>query len=57
MSRLRCLQVGIVAGVFFTSNAFAAGPFGTIHVGAWKGGAFTSEAVPKADPGAAAQPR
>jgi hypothetical protein len=57
MSRLRCLQVGIVAGVFFTSNAFAAGPFGTIHVGAWKGGAFTSEAGPKADPGAAAQPR
>jgi hypothetical protein len=55
MSRLRRLQVGIVAG--FTSNAFAAGPFGTIHVGAWKGGAFTSEAGPKADPGAAAQPR
>jgi hypothetical protein len=28
---------------FFVTNAFAAGPFGNIHVGNWNGGAYTDD--------------
>jgi S1-C subfamily serine protease len=33
----------LVAAALITSNAFAAGPFGSIHVGNWNGGAFTDD--------------
>ena len=39
------IRAGMVAGVFCASSAFAAGPFGTIHVGAWKGGAYTNDST------------
>jgi hypothetical protein len=30
--------------ILFSSPTFAAGPFGTIHVGGWSGGAYTNDA-------------
>jgi Trypsin-like peptidase domain len=33
----------IVGALFCSTSSFAAGPFGTIHVGNWNGGAYTSD--------------
>jgi hypothetical protein len=32
-----------IAAALLSSSAFAAGPFGTIHVGSWQGGAYTND--------------
>jgi S1-C subfamily serine protease len=37
--------MSILAGLLAASSAFAAGPFGTIHVGAWIGGAYTNDST------------
>lgn len=39
------VKAALVASLFCASNAFAAGPFGTIHVGVWKGGAYTNDST------------
>ena len=33
----------VIAAALLSSSAFAAGPFGTIHVGNWQGGAYTND--------------
>ena len=37
--------IGVIFAVtaLFSGNSFAAGPFGTIHVGNWNGGAYTED--------------
>jgi S1-C subfamily serine protease len=42
MMRRTILLVSAIASTLLSSGAFAAGPFGTIHVGNWKGGAYTN---------------
>jgi S1-C subfamily serine protease len=37
------LLISAIASTLLSSNAFAAGPFGTIHVGFWQGGAYTND--------------
>ncbi len=37
------LFVSAMVSTLLSSNAFAAGPFGTIHVGNWGGGAYTND--------------
>jgi hypothetical protein len=37
------LFISAIAGALLSSSTFAAGPFGTIHVGDWKGGAYTDD--------------
>jgi hypothetical protein len=37
------LIISVLCGSIFGSTAFAAGPLGTIRVGAWSGGAFTDD--------------
>lgn len=44
MGRATRLALLTVIGLLFGSGAFAKGPFGRIHVGAWSGGAYTDEA-------------
>lgn len=43
MAKRRCLVIALLAGVLLSRDAFAAGPFGTIHVGNWQGGAWTND--------------
>jgi hypothetical protein len=43
MAKRRCLVIALLAGVLLSRDAFAAGPFGTIHVGYWQGGAYTDD--------------
>lgn len=41
---MRCVQIVIAAfAIVSASSALAGGPYGSIHVGAWKGGAYTSK--------------
>jgi hypothetical protein len=37
------LFVSAIASTLLSFSAFAAGPFGTIHVGHWQGGAYTND--------------
>jgi S1-C subfamily serine protease len=37
------LLISALASTLLSSDAFAAGPFGTIHVGNWGGGAYTND--------------
>jgi hypothetical protein len=37
------LFVSAIASTLLSSSVFAAGPFGTIHVGNWQGGAYTND--------------
>src|SRR5216684_5700609 len=40
------LLVGLCsAALLFTTNAEAKGPFGSLHVGQWRGGAYTNDAT------------
>jgi S1-C subfamily serine protease len=39
------LFISAVASTLLFPSAFAAGPFGTIHVGNWQGGAYTDDAT------------
>jgi hypothetical protein len=32
-----------VSALFYSTLSFAGGPFGTIHVGNWNGGAYTND--------------
>ena len=43
MTASKIARAVVVASVLISSEAFAGGPFGTIHVGLWKGGAYTSD--------------
>jgi S1-C subfamily serine protease len=43
MVRYAILFVAAFAGALSASIAFAAGPFGSIHIGNWNGGAFTDD--------------
>ena len=43
--RRAILFVSAIASTLLSSGAFAAGPFGTIHVGNWNGGAYTNDAT------------
>jgi hypothetical protein len=43
MMRRAILFVSAIASTLLSSGAFAAGPFGTIHVGNWHGGAYTND--------------
>ena len=43
MPRLLAL-ISVLSATIFGSSAYAAGPFGSIHVGDWSGGAFTNDA-------------
>jgi S1-C subfamily serine protease len=43
MARAAAVVALAVGGALWTSAAIAAGPFGSIHVGAWNGGAFTDD--------------
>jgi hypothetical protein len=43
MPRLLAL-ISVLSATIFGSSAYAAGPFGSIHVGNWSGGAFTNDA-------------
>jgi S1-C subfamily serine protease len=43
MMRRAILFVSAIASTLLSSGAFAAGPFGTIHVGNWQGGAWTND--------------
>jgi S1-C subfamily serine protease len=45
MARLAIIFVSAIAGAFWTSTTLAAGPFGTIHVGLWRGGAYTNDST------------
>jgi cold shock CspA family protein len=45
MRSLGLVRACLVATVLNTTNALAAGPFGTIHVGLWKGGAYTNDST------------
>src|SRR5436309_1664413 len=44
MGRVAVVLASAITSIF-CSNALAAGPFGTIHVGTWKGGAFTNDST------------
>jgi hypothetical protein len=37
------LWVSLLSSIVLASSAFAAGPFGSLHVGNWKGGAYTDD--------------
>jgi hypothetical protein len=37
--------VGLVVSVITATNAHARGPYGSINVGNWKGGAFTNDST------------
>ena len=37
------LLLSVLSGASLASSAFGAGPFGSIHVGNWSGGAFTND--------------
>jgi S1-C subfamily serine protease len=37
------LLIAALANILVSTNTFAAGPFGTIHVGYWQGGAYTND--------------
>ena len=41
--RRAILFVSAIASTLLSSSVFAAGPFGTIHVGFWQGGAYTND--------------
>jgi hypothetical protein len=43
MMRRAILFVSAIASTLLSSSVFAAGAFGTIHVGNWQGGAFTND--------------
>jgi S1-C subfamily serine protease len=43
MFRFAISIVSALAGVLAASTAFAAGPYGSIHVGNWNGGAYTDD--------------
>src|SRR5262249_60869879 len=43
MAKRAGIASAVVACVLFSSPTFAAGPFGTIHVGNWQGGAYTND--------------
>jgi hypothetical protein len=39
----RTISLAVALGVLSAPGAFAAGPFGAIHVGNWNGGAYTDD--------------
>jgi len=43
MGRAGLFVWAAVTSTLLSSGAFAAGPFGTIHVGHWQGGAYTND--------------
>jgi hypothetical protein len=43
MMRRAILFVSAIASTLLSSGAFAAGPFGAIHIGNWQGGAYTND--------------
>ena len=43
MARRAGFTIGLLGCLLFSSAGFAAGPFGTIHVGNWQGGAYTND--------------
>jgi S1-C subfamily serine protease len=43
MARWARLFTSAITIALLSSSAFAAGPFGTIHVGSWQGGAYTND--------------
>jgi S1-C subfamily serine protease len=43
MANHRRIAIGLLGCLAFSSAGFAAGPFGTIHVGNWQGGAYTDD--------------
>jgi hypothetical protein len=45
MARPAIVFVSAIAGAFWTSSTLAAGPFGTIHIGLWRGGAYTNDST------------
>jgi S1-C subfamily serine protease len=45
MARPAVVLVCAISAILLASRAFAAGPFGTIHVGLWKGGAYTNDST------------
>lgn len=45
MARPASVLMWAISVIFLASRAFAAGPFGTIHVGLWKGGAYTNDST------------
>ena len=40
---LRSFAYSCVVSIVIVSGAIAAGPFGTIHIGGWSGGAYTDD--------------
>ena len=45
MLRSTFLFVLALTSALLGTSAYAAGPFGTIHVGNWSGGAYTSDST------------
>ena len=45
MARPASVLMWAISAIFLASRAFAAGPFGTIHVGLWNGGAYTNDST------------
>jgi hypothetical protein len=45
MTRRASFAIGLLGCLAFSSAGFAAGPFGTIHVGHWQGGAYTNDST------------
>ncbi len=43
VARPAVFLISVLSSVALASSAFAAGPFGSIHVGNWKGGAYTDD--------------
>ncbi len=43
MARPAVFLMSLLSSVVLASSAFAAGPFGSIHVGNWTGGAYTDD--------------
>jgi S1-C subfamily serine protease len=42
---MRRSAISLASAVLWASAAFAGGPFGTIHIGLWTGGAYTNDAT------------
>src|SRR5436309_2165569 len=45
LSALAAVVLGGYASLSWTSTALAAGPYGSIHVGIWNGGAYTNDST------------
>ena len=43
MTKVAVLLIAVLSGLPFGSASFAAGPFGSIRVGNWNGGAYTDD--------------